>query len=65
MFILVRSNDLEKEGIVFNTEYVVRMDSTLTDIKLKMIDGSFVRLTKDEYRKLNLNIFKVTKIDEV
>jgi len=65
MFILVRSNDLEQEGTVFNSEYVVRMDSTSTDIKLKLMDGSSVRITKDEYKRLGKNIFKVVKIDEV
>ena len=65
MFILVRSNDLTGEGVVFNSDYVVRMDSTPTNIRLTMLDKSTVVLTRDEYKRLGKNIFKVTKIDEV
>lgn len=65
MFIFVRSNDLEGEGIVFNTEYVVRMDSTRTNVRIKMMDNSTVIITRDEFLRLNKNIFKVTKLDEV
>ena len=65
MFILVRSNDLAGEGVIFNMEYVVRMDASPTDIKIKMIDGSTIKLTREEYKKLGKNILKVIKIDEV
>ena len=65
MFILVRANDLEHEGVVFNTDYVVRLDSTSTSVRVKLVDGSAVIITKDEYKRLNKNIFKVVKMDEV
>lgn len=65
MFILVRSNDLAGEGIVFNTEHIIRMDATSTDIKITMSDRSTVRITREEYKKLGKNVFKVVKIDEV
>ena len=48
MFILVRANDLEQEGVVFNTDYVTRIDSTSTSVRIKLTDGSPVIITKDE-----------------
>ena len=65
MFILVRANDLNHEGVVFNTDYVTRMDSTSSTVKIKLVDGSAVVITKEEYKRLNMNVFKVVKMDEV
>jgi len=65
MFILVNANDLNGEGVVFNADYVVRMDYMSTDIRLKLVDGSTIKITRDEYKRLGKNIFKVVKIDEV
>ena len=65
MFIYVRSNDLKGEGVAFNTEYVVRVDSTRTNVRIKMIDNSTVIITREEFKHLNKTIFKVTKLDDV
>ena len=65
MFILVRANDLEQEGVVFNTDFVVRLDSTSTSVRIKLTDGSAVIITKDEYKRLNKKIFQTVKLDEV
>ena len=65
MFILVNANNLDREGVVFNTDYVTRIDRTSTTVRIKLIDGSAVIITTDEYKRLNKNIFKVVKLDEV
>ena len=65
MFILARANDLDQEGVVFNTDYVTRIDSTSSNVRIKLVDGSAVIITKDEYKRLNKKIFKTMKLDEV